>query len=158
MPATVGPVPLALDKTDCAGRVLDDMAFDEPVVRDDGDESFGALSNPAMRPLGGGEGYPRIVARQPVVVRTADELRAALAAAAARSALSTVYVDDTAEIDLSYCEDARAGELRRPAVASAALQRLLGRGARQHHAGERARPCIDWRPAVLPHVHVVPDA
>jgi hypothetical protein len=36
------------------------------------------------------------------VVRTADELRAALAAAA-RSAPSTVYVDDTAEIDLSYC-------------------------------------------------------
>ncbi len=68
----------ALDKTDCNGVVLDDSPFAEPIVRDHRDKSYGALSNPAMRPLGGGEGYGRIVPRPATVVRTADELRAAL--------------------------------------------------------------------------------
>jgi hypothetical protein len=92
----------ALDKTDCDNHVLDDSAFAEPVVRDHRDTSYGALSNPAMRPLGGGVGYGQIVPRPATVVRTADELRAALLAAA-HAKSSTIYVDDDAEIDLSYC-------------------------------------------------------
>jgi len=106
-----------LDKTDCNCVVLDDSAFREPLVRDHSDKSYGALSNSTMRPLGGGQGYRNIVpvprppvvalsagevVRPPgVVVRTADELRAALVTAA-RSP-QTVYVADNAEIDLSYC-------------------------------------------------------
>jgi hypothetical protein len=107
----------ALVKKDCKGVILDDAAFLEPVVRDHRDESYGALANSAMRPLGGGVGYRNIVpvphppvvalsagavVRPPgVVVRTADELRAALVAAARLP--QTIYVDDNAEIDLSYC-------------------------------------------------------
>jgi hypothetical protein len=91
-----------LDKTDCNGNVLDDSAFAEPIVRDHRDQSYGALSNPEVRPLGGGEGYGKIVPRPATVVRTADELRAALLAAA-HAKSSTIYVDDDAEIDLSYC-------------------------------------------------------
>lgn len=104
-----------LDKTDCSGVVLDDSAFTEAIVRDRRDRSYGALSSSAVRPLGGGEGYGNIVLRplevlrprfkiavpQAVVVRTADELRAALRRAA--QSPWTIYVDDAAEIDLSYC-------------------------------------------------------
>jgi FG-GAP-like repeat len=93
--------PDALDKTNCEGVVLDDSPFAEPVVRDHRDQSYGALSNPTMRPLGGGEGYNKIVPRPATVVRTGDELRAALLAAA--RAPQTIYVADDAEIDLSYC-------------------------------------------------------
>lgn len=92
----------ALDKTNCDGVVLDDSPFGEPIVRDHRDASYGALSNTALRPLGGGPGYGRIVPRPATVVHTAAELRAALLAAAqARS--STIYVADDADIDLSYC-------------------------------------------------------
>jgi hypothetical protein len=94
--------PDALDKTDCDGHVLDDSPFAEPVILDHRDKSYGALANPAMRPLGGGVGYGQIVPRPATVVRTADELRAALLAAA-RAKSPTIYVDDDAEIDLSYC-------------------------------------------------------
>jgi hypothetical protein len=105
-----------LDMTDCNGVVLDGSAFSETIVLDHRDESYGALSNRALRPLGGGEGYGRIVPvprpsvshpavgsvpTEGVVVRTADELRTALAAAAKLP--RTIYVDDNAEIDLSYC-------------------------------------------------------
>jgi hypothetical protein len=90
-----------LDKTDCNGVVLDDSPFAEPIVRDHRDKGYGAFSNPAMRPLGGGKGYGNVVPRPATVVRTADELRAALQAAA--RAPQTIYVDDNAEIDLSYC-------------------------------------------------------
>jgi hypothetical protein len=102
VPTGVAPSRLALDKTNCDGVVLDDSPFAEPIVRDQRDQSYGALLNPVMRPLGGGEGYGRILARPATVVRTVDELRAALLAAE-HSAPSTIYVDDTAEIDLSYC-------------------------------------------------------
>ena len=115
----------ALDKTDCQGVVLDDAPFAEPLGRDHRDMSYGALSNSKMRPLGGGESYGKIVPlpatvvqgtifQRPAtvvqgtivplpatIVRTADELRAALLAAA--GAPQTIYVDDAAEIDLSYC-------------------------------------------------------
>lgn len=125
----------ALDKTDCNGVVLDDLPFSEPIVNDHRDMSDGALSNPAMRPLGGGEGYGRTVPRPTAVVldhrdmssdtlsnpamrqlggggyggimrpgtvvSTADELRAALLAAT--HSPRTIYVDDSADIDLSYC-------------------------------------------------------
>jgi hypothetical protein len=106
-----------LDKTNCQGVVLDDSAFREDIRRDHRDESYGALSNSAVRPLGGGEGYRNIVPvpRPPVValstdkvvrpegvvVRTAEELRAALNAAA--RVPRTIYVNDNAEIDLSFC-------------------------------------------------------
>lgn len=105
----------SFDKTDCDEVVLDDSEFIEVIVLDRNDESYGALSNSAVRPFGGGEGYARIVPRPPdeffptlirppnfdvgVVVRTADELRAALLTGSRR----TIYVDDAAEIDLSYC-------------------------------------------------------
>jgi len=97
-----GVAAAALDKTNCDGVVLDDSPFGEPIVRDHRDASYGALSNTAVRPLGGGPGYGRIVPRPATVVHTAAELRAALLAAAqARS--STIYVADDADIDLSYC-------------------------------------------------------
>lgn len=91
-----------LDKTDCNGKVLDDSPYAEPIVRNHRDPSYGALANPEVRPLGGGEGYGNIVPRPATVVRTADELRAALLAAA-QAKSSAIYVDDDAEIDLSYC-------------------------------------------------------
>jgi hypothetical protein len=81
--------------------VLDDSAFAEPIVRDHRDTSYGVLFNTEVRPLGGGKGYSKIVARPSTVVRTADEFRAALHAA--ERAAQTIYVDDNAEIDLSYC-------------------------------------------------------
>ena len=104
-----------LDKTDCSGVVLDDSEFTEVIVRDHRDESYGSLTNSAVRPLGGGEGYDNIILRplkvldpgfkfavpMEVVVRTADELRAVLPKAA--QSPRTIYVDDNAEIDLSYC-------------------------------------------------------
>ena len=110
-----GAAPLLLDNTECSGDVLDDCALREDVARDHHDTSYGALSNSAVRPLGGGEGYSNIVLRPlevldpalkiaapiGVVVRTADELRAALLDA--RQSPRTIYVDDNAEIDLSYC-------------------------------------------------------
>ena len=57
-----------LDKTDCNGVVLDDSPFAEPIVRDHRDKGYGAFSNPAMRPLGGGKGYGNIVPRPATVV------------------------------------------------------------------------------------------
>ena len=62
----------ALDKTNCNGVVLDDSPFAEPVIRDHRDKSYGALSNPAMRPLGGGVGYRQIVPRPATVVTCSD--------------------------------------------------------------------------------------
>jgi hypothetical protein len=99
--AVVGATADTLDKTDCNGVVLDDSQFAEPIVRDHRDNGYGAFSNPAMRPLGGGKGYGNIVPRPATVVHTADELRTALQAAT--RAPQTIYVDDNAEIDLSYC-------------------------------------------------------
>lgn len=110
-----GTFTTALDDTNCDGVVVTDAGFDEPIVRDRRDESYGALANAAMRPLGGGEGYGNIVpvpeaifdpereidAARGVVVRTADQLRAALSRAAQTP--TTIYVDDNAELDLSYC-------------------------------------------------------
>lgn len=107
-----------LDKTDCNGVILDDSPFSQPIVRDHRDKSYGALSNSQMRPLGGGEGYDRFVPRPPddesytgmsiawpmvlgVMVHTADELRAELRAATGSP--NTIYVDDAAKINLSYC-------------------------------------------------------
>jgi hypothetical protein len=99
-----------LDKIDCNGCVVDDSAFAEPIVRDQRDLSSGALFNREVRPLGGGEGYGRIVPRPATVVRTADELRRAIA-----SGTSIVYVDDDAEIDLSYCaKTPTPGDCREP--------------------------------------------
>lgn len=91
----------SLDRTNCQNAIVTDSAFPEPIVRDQRDESHGALANPDVRPLGGGEGYGRIVPRPSASVRTAEELRAALEAAG--RAPQTIYVDDAAEIDLSYC-------------------------------------------------------
>jgi hypothetical protein len=108
-----------LDKTDCDNIVLDDSAFIEAIVRDHGDRSYGALGNSAVRPLGGGEGYGKIVPRPKTVVRTADELRAALRAASRLP--QPIYVDDAADIDLSYCAQRRTPPAcRREPRASAA--------------------------------------
>ena len=94
---------------------FDDSLFVEALVRDQRDPSYGALANVAVRPLGGGEGYSRIVARpEPVsnpgplaavlprvtLVRTIAELRAALRAVPAPQ---TIYIDDGADLDLTYC-------------------------------------------------------
>ena len=95
---------------------FDDSLFVETLVRDQRDASFGALANPAVRPLGGGAGYGRIVPHpEPVsspgplvaalprttLVRTIGELRAALRAAV--QAPQTIYIDDGADLDLTYC-------------------------------------------------------
>jgi len=66
------------------------------------EETFGAESNPTGDPIGGGGGYRRIVAPGAARVTTKAELLNALANA---SAGSTVYVDDSAEIDLSGCQN-----------------------------------------------------
>ncbi len=113
-----------LDLVNCCEQTLDDSVFAEPVVRDQRDASFGALANPALRPLGGGEGYDRLVQPPPsvhrplpvrmtvlgailpraaVLVRTADQLRGALLNAG--TAGKTIYIDDHAEIDLSFCTE-----------------------------------------------------
>jgi hypothetical protein len=92
----------AIDLTDCEGNTVSDAPFNEPIVRDHRDASDGALGNPAVRPLGGGEGYGRIVERPETgVVRTIDELRQALAAPVEGARL--IYVDDDAELDLTHC-------------------------------------------------------
>jgi hypothetical protein len=120
-----------IDLTNCAGEVVSDAEFAEPIVRDRRDASYGALANPDVRPLGGGEGYNRIVPRPAdaiaqlptgqkskglpakrlrggvilkpgKIVRTAEELVAALQASVA--APQVVYIDDAAEIDMSFCK------------------------------------------------------
>ena len=91
-----------LDLKNCQGQLLSDTAFDEPIIRDHTDPSYGALANAGVRPLGGGEGYQNIVAKPKVgVVQTAAELRAAIAAS--QEGPRIIYVDDNADIDLSYC-------------------------------------------------------
>jgi FG-GAP-like repeat len=137
--ASIALAPAAADEidlTNCAGEVVSDADFAEPIVRDHRDESYGALANPKVRPLGGGEGYDRIVPRpaesvaQPAVgrktkgpaggviggpgtvVRTAEELRAALEAAAL--APRVVYVDDATEINMSFCARNPAAACRDP--------------------------------------------
>lgn len=105
--------PFKLDMVDCRGIALTEPSLTQAIERDDLGGSYGALSNRTLHPLGGGEGYDRVVPRPETVVRTADELRTALRAPA-RSA-RTIYVDDAAEIDLSYCAKVPApAECREP--------------------------------------------
>jgi len=59
---------------------------------------FGAEPNPTGDPIGGGTGYRRTVAKPEHVVRTAEELLAALARGRSKD---VVYVADAAEIDLT---------------------------------------------------------
>jgi hypothetical protein len=93
---------------------FDDSLFLETLIRDQRDPSYGALANAAVRPLGGGAGYSRIVPHpEPVsnpgppaatlprttLVRTTSELRAALRTVGPQ----TIYIDDGADLDLTYC-------------------------------------------------------
>ena len=64
-------------------------------------ETFGAEANPTGDPIGGGKGYRRLVERGDYTARTLDELRTALRQAKAGQ---VVYIDDTAEIDVSDSE------------------------------------------------------
>jgi len=64
-------------------------------------ETFGAEANPTGDPIGGGKGYRQLVAQGDYTVRTLEELRTALGEAKAGQ---VVYIDDTAEIDVSDSE------------------------------------------------------
>jgi len=61
-------------------------------------EAFGAEVNPPGGPIGGGQGYRRLVTRCDHHVRSSEELLAALRQAEAGE---VVYVNDKAEIDMS---------------------------------------------------------
>ena len=61
-------------------------------------EHFGVESNPTGDPIGGGEGYSRMVTNRDYTVKTKEEFLAALEKAKAGQ---VVYVDDEAEIDLT---------------------------------------------------------
>ncbi len=89
---------VALAEAQCVPESIDDSAYRVAVTRDRRDDAYGALHNPTGRPIGGGSGYGAWVARPAAPVRTATELRAALAAARAGD---VVYVADDASIDLS---------------------------------------------------------
>jgi hypothetical protein len=84
-------------------------------------ESFGAEANPTGDAIGGGEAYRRQVDRLDFRVRTADELAAALAKAAAGQ---VVYVDDQAKIDLTAA--VRAGKT--PLLLPGGVTLASGRG------------------------------
>ncbi|MBN2269371.1 MAG: right-handed parallel beta-helix repeat-containing protein [Sedimentisphaerales bacterium] len=64
-------------------------------------ETFGAETNPTGDPIGGGKGYRQLVNRGDYNVKTLAELRTALEKAVAGQ---LVYIDDTAEIDMSDSE------------------------------------------------------
>ncbi len=70
-------------------------------------ETFGAEANPTGDPIGGGSGYSRIVAGGDFRVNDANGLAQALSKA--RSG-QTVYVEDSAQIDLTGRKDLRIGE------------------------------------------------
>ena len=68
----------------------------EPKEQDEG--GFGAEVNPTGDPIGGGKGYRRVVDRCDYVVKTLEELRAALKKIKSGQ---VVYVNDNAEIDVT---------------------------------------------------------
>ncbi len=61
-------------------------------------EVFGAEPNPTGMPIGGGKGYPRVLEKGDYLVKTREELIAALGKAKAKE---VVYVDAGCEIDLT---------------------------------------------------------
>jgi hypothetical protein len=61
-------------------------------------EGFGAEVNPTGDPIGGGKGYGRLVTQSDYLVRTLEELRAALKKAKSGQ---VVYVNDNAEISVT---------------------------------------------------------
>jgi hypothetical protein len=69
----------------------------KPKERDE-EESFGAEANPTGEPIGGGKGYQRLIVRSDYLVKTLEELLAALKQAKAGQ---VVYVNDKAEIDVT---------------------------------------------------------
>ncbi len=77
-----------------------------------GPETIGCEFNPTGEPLGGGAGYSRMIRREQatVVVKTRDELLAALKAAPKHGVLAgksgdVIYINDDAVIDLSGLEN-----------------------------------------------------
>ncbi len=62
------------------------------------EEGFGAGVNPTGDPIGGGKGYGRLVTHGDYLVKTVEELRAALKKAKSGQ---VVYVDDEAEIEVT---------------------------------------------------------
>jgi hypothetical protein len=68
----------------------------EPNEQDE--EGFGAEVNPTGDPIGGGKGYGRLVTQSDYLVKTLEELRAALKKAKSGQ---VVYVNDNAEIDVT---------------------------------------------------------
>ena len=67
-------------------------------VENNSDEGFGAEVNPTGDPIGGGKGYGRLVTKSDYLVKTLEELRAALKEARAGQ---VVYVNDKAEINVT---------------------------------------------------------
>lgn len=63
-----------------------------------GDSTFGADANATGNPIGGGDGYAHPVTAYDFLVKTREELLSALALAGVGQ---VVYVDDSAEIDLT---------------------------------------------------------
>jgi len=97
---------------------------------------YGAEVNPTGDPIGGGEGYRRILspADAHVVVGTRDELIAALAKAETGQ---VVYVADEAEIDLSGLKDI---------VIPAGVTLASGRGSRGSKGGRLSTSRLDAYP------------
>jgi len=67
-------------------------------VEDRSEEGFGAEVNPTGNPIGGGKGYGQLVTQSDYLVKTLEELRAALKEARAGQ---VVYVNDNAEIEMT---------------------------------------------------------
>ncbi|MHC4799502.1 MAG: right-handed parallel beta-helix repeat-containing protein [Planctomycetota bacterium] len=67
-------------------------------VEDGSEEGFGAEVNPTGNPIGGGKRYSRLVTQSDYLVKTLEELRAALKEAKAGQ---VVYVNDNTEINVT---------------------------------------------------------
>ena len=150
-----------LDKTDCNGVVLDDSPFAEPIVRDQRDQSYGALSNP--------EFARSVVARATGISCRARRPSCAPPPSSAprcwpprgqshRPSTSTTTPRSISRIAQRHpvARLPLAGRARAHRVAFAPhgrLQRLLARRPREHDARERTRARrLARRAPVLAHV------
>ena len=85
--------------TECRKWKTDRMLYWQDLPQNFGQENtFGAEANPTGGPIGGGDGYRRLIEESDYRVKTAEELLAALKEAKAGQ---IVYVDDRAEPDLT---------------------------------------------------------
>ncbi|MCK4305319.1 MAG: LamG domain-containing protein [Candidatus Eisenbacteria sp.] len=89
---------LAIDAQSTGAMEVSPVEVASSTQADPAEETFGAEANPTGEPIGGGEGYSRILSGGDYKVTDRDGLLGALAQARAGE---VVYVDDTAEIQLT---------------------------------------------------------